>query len=190
MRMTCQRIGRPPISTSGFGIVWVCSRSRVPRPPQRMTTLGALTGPKYGPWRPSRLGSVPGEARAQLAGGLRRLAYDGARGALDAALLAERHAQHAAARVARGDGDPAGDAGHRGAGPGGHSGHLPLAATVLAVALLGDRFAISADRGSLRLVGGTGGVGHLISAFLALAHPEPLLVVECVFVTHYPGAPI
>ena len=42
MRITCQRIGRPPISTSGFGIVWVSSRSRVPRPPQRMTTGSSI----------------------------------------------------------------------------------------------------------------------------------------------------
>ena len=39
MRMTCQRIGRPPISTSGLGIDCVCSCRRVPRPPQRMTTF-------------------------------------------------------------------------------------------------------------------------------------------------------
>src|SRR5215216_4737040 len=38
MRITCQRIGRPPISTSAFGIDWVCSRRRVPCPPQRITT--------------------------------------------------------------------------------------------------------------------------------------------------------
>ncbi len=43
MRITCQRIGRPPISTSGLGSVCVCSRSRVPRPPQRMTTGGLPT---------------------------------------------------------------------------------------------------------------------------------------------------
>src|SRR5918999_2474292 len=42
--MTCHRIGRPPISTSGFGIVSVCSRSRVPRPPQRMTTGSSTAG--------------------------------------------------------------------------------------------------------------------------------------------------
>src|SRR3954453_139733 len=34
--MTCQRIGRPPISISGFGR---SPLSRVPRPPQRMSTL-------------------------------------------------------------------------------------------------------------------------------------------------------
>src|SRR6476469_1830864 len=44
MPITCQRIGRPPISTSAFGIVSVRSRSRVPRPPQRMTTGGLATG--------------------------------------------------------------------------------------------------------------------------------------------------
>src|SRR5689334_17288194 len=38
MRITCQRIGLPPISTSGFGIACVCSWSRVPRPPQRIAT--------------------------------------------------------------------------------------------------------------------------------------------------------
>src|SRR5215204_4745680 len=42
--MTCQRIGRPPISTSALGTVSVRSRSRVPRPPQRMTTGGLATG--------------------------------------------------------------------------------------------------------------------------------------------------
>src|SRR4051794_36024830 len=38
MRITCQRIGRPPISTSAFGIAWVRSCRRVPRPPQRIAT--------------------------------------------------------------------------------------------------------------------------------------------------------
>src|SRR3954470_18678513 len=37
--MMCQRIGRAPISTSGLGIDCVCSCSRVPRPPQRITTF-------------------------------------------------------------------------------------------------------------------------------------------------------
>src|SRR3954452_14999022 len=37
--MTCHRIGRPPISTRGLGIDWVCSCRRVPRPPQRMATV-------------------------------------------------------------------------------------------------------------------------------------------------------
>src|SRR5690349_24687368 len=44
MPITCQRIGRPPISTSAFGTDSVRSRSRVPRPPQRMTTGGLATG--------------------------------------------------------------------------------------------------------------------------------------------------
>src|SRR4051812_26636250 len=36
--MTCQRIGCPPISTSGLGTSGLCSCSRVPRPPQRIAT--------------------------------------------------------------------------------------------------------------------------------------------------------
>src|SRR3954447_14629238 len=40
--MTCQTIGRPPISTSAFGITSVRSRRRVPRPPQRIRTGGVL----------------------------------------------------------------------------------------------------------------------------------------------------
>src|SRR5215210_4244320 len=39
--MTCQRIGRPPISTSGFGSPAVAACRRVPRPPQRITTGGS-----------------------------------------------------------------------------------------------------------------------------------------------------
>src|SRR6478735_6719670 len=42
MPITCQRIGRPPISTSAFGTDSVRSRSRVPRPPQRITTGGFI----------------------------------------------------------------------------------------------------------------------------------------------------
>src|SRR5580658_6215336 len=38
--MTCQRIGMPPISTSGLGIARACSCRRVPRPPQRIATGG------------------------------------------------------------------------------------------------------------------------------------------------------
>src|SRR3712207_944946 len=38
--MMCQRIGRPPTSTSGFGSTLVSCPRRVPRPPQRMTTSG------------------------------------------------------------------------------------------------------------------------------------------------------
>ena len=37
--MMCQSIGRPPISTNGFGRVPVSSLKRVPRPPARMTTF-------------------------------------------------------------------------------------------------------------------------------------------------------
>src|SRR6516165_8551642 len=37
--MMCQMIGRPPISTIGFGFVSVSSAMRVPRPPARMTAL-------------------------------------------------------------------------------------------------------------------------------------------------------
>src|SRR5262245_30958852 len=35
----CQRIGRPPISTIGFGRTSVSSERRVPRPPARTTTF-------------------------------------------------------------------------------------------------------------------------------------------------------
>src|ERR687894_2722975 len=176
MRMTCQRIGRPPISTSGFGIVWVCSRSRVPRPPQRMTTLGVLTGRDYGPRRPGLLGSVPGEARAQLAGGLRGLVHDAARGALEPAPLAERDAEHAPARVARGNGDPSGDPGDRGSGAGGRGRDLALAALVRA-----------AVRGSFRLAGRARSLRHRIRAFLGLAHRASSCSVEYVLVTNTPA---
>src|SRR5689334_10176007 len=37
--MMCHRIGRPPISTIGFGRNSVSSRNRVPSPPHRMTTF-------------------------------------------------------------------------------------------------------------------------------------------------------
>src|SRR5438067_2410937 len=37
--MICQRIGRPPISTIGFGRTSVSSASLVPSPPARMTTF-------------------------------------------------------------------------------------------------------------------------------------------------------
>ena len=40
--MMCQRIGRPPISTIGFGLVSVSSERREPRPPARMTALTPL----------------------------------------------------------------------------------------------------------------------------------------------------
>src|ERR1017187_6940548 len=37
--MICQRIGRPPISTIGFGRYSVSSRNRVPSPPARIATF-------------------------------------------------------------------------------------------------------------------------------------------------------
>src|SRR4051812_30612673 len=37
--MMCQRMGRPPTSTSGFGRYSVSSRSRVPCPPHKITTF-------------------------------------------------------------------------------------------------------------------------------------------------------
>src|SRR5271157_2328669 len=37
--MMCQRMGRPPTSTMGFGRNSVSSRSRVPNPPHRITTF-------------------------------------------------------------------------------------------------------------------------------------------------------
>src|SRR6476660_1800357 len=71
MRMTCHRIGRPPISTSGLGRLRVCSCRRVPRPPQRMTTLStdvAPTGKFYRDKRPP----MPSLARAGDPSTLRR----------------------------------------------------------------------------------------------------------------------
>src|SRR5436309_14355675 len=38
--MTCHKIGRPPISTSGLGSTRSPSCSRVPRPPHKITTVG------------------------------------------------------------------------------------------------------------------------------------------------------
>src|SRR6476661_6361103 len=45
MWTTCQTIGRPPISTSGLGIERVPRWRRVPRPPQRIATVGRLDPP-------------------------------------------------------------------------------------------------------------------------------------------------
>src|SRR3972149_12240252 len=39
MFMMCQRIGRPPISTIGFGLRVVSSESRLPSPPARITAF-------------------------------------------------------------------------------------------------------------------------------------------------------
>src|SRR5436189_6179619 len=41
--MMCHRMGRPPISTIGFGLISVSSESRVPSPPARMTAFMAKT---------------------------------------------------------------------------------------------------------------------------------------------------
>src|SRR5579859_7402347 len=37
--MMCQRIGLPPISTMGFGLTWVSSLKREPKPPARITAF-------------------------------------------------------------------------------------------------------------------------------------------------------
>ena len=42
--MMCQRIGRSPISTIGFGRTAVSSESRVPNPPARITVLSGIGG--------------------------------------------------------------------------------------------------------------------------------------------------
>src|ERR1035441_7154683 len=47
--MMCQRIGRPPTSTMGFGRNSVSSRRRVPKPPHKMTTFTKKTSPKRQP---------------------------------------------------------------------------------------------------------------------------------------------
>src|SRR5918999_3305621 len=99
-------------------------------------------------------GSVPREARSPLAGRFLRLVHHGARRTPPAAPPADRHAEHAAASVARSDREPTGDTGDRGSGAGGDGRGLPLAALV------------RADRGPLCLVGGG-------RACLALAHAEP-----------------
>src|SRR5437588_3060450 len=48
MWITCHRMGRPPISASGFGTAGACSWSLVPRPPQRMITIGLMGGLSVG----------------------------------------------------------------------------------------------------------------------------------------------
>src|SRR5437763_3149288 len=48
MLMTCHRMGRPPISTSGLGTAGACSVSRVPRPPHRIITVGFMGGLSVG----------------------------------------------------------------------------------------------------------------------------------------------
>src|SRR6266478_732618 len=50
--MMCQRTGRPPISSMGFGTTAVSSARRVPRPPARMTTFTVcLDGGRFQSWR-------------------------------------------------------------------------------------------------------------------------------------------
>src|SRR5690348_1514080 len=78
MRITCHRIGRPPISTSGLGSSALCSCSRVPRPPQRIATcicarlpgmdrdLRASRAAAYESERGEILALVPAHARRVL----------------------------------------------------------------------------------------------------------------------------
>ena len=64
----CQRIGLPPISIIGFGMRWVSSPMRTPRPPQKMTTFTGF-GPTWSSWGVHRVASVEHEldsARALL----------------------------------------------------------------------------------------------------------------------------
>src|SRR5690349_4253056 len=63
MPITCQRIGRPPISTRAFGTVSVLSRRRVPRPPQRITTGGFIASALF-----LAIAGVSAEARSGAAG--------------------------------------------------------------------------------------------------------------------------
>src|SRR4051812_26576369 len=105
MRMMCQRIGSPPISTIGLGRSDVSSLRRVPRPPARMTTFmrascpGAPRGVARGPGVLERLAVAQGVHRlpealvlvgAELAGGGERLH----RLALPDGLLAGDEVQH------------------------------------------------------------------------------------------------
>src|SRR4051812_50006845 len=71
--MMCQTIGRPPISTSGLGLISVSSDRRVPAPPHRITTGTRPSGmgqvlrvPRHGSpqalveregWRPAEHGA-------------------------------------------------------------------------------------------------------------------------------------
>src|SRR5581483_11305593 len=41
--MMCHRMGRPPISIIGFGLRWLSSEMRVPRPPARITVFMRLS---------------------------------------------------------------------------------------------------------------------------------------------------
>src|SRR5918998_325767 len=78
MRITCQRIGRPPIPPGGLGPWGLCSCSRAPRPPQRIATsiCGRLPGmdadqraaraDAYESVRPEIVDLVPAGARRVL----------------------------------------------------------------------------------------------------------------------------
>src|SRR2546423_10877112 len=118
--MMCQRIGRSPISTIGFGRVSVSSASRVPRPPARITTFISAPHPRPAgndssdgqrdPLRPRR--GLPFHDLDDERGRLRRLVVDGPdpqtasvleRDHEDALLAAD------AVEAARGPDDPAAD---------------------------------------------------------------------------------
>src|SRR5581483_1537364 len=58
--MMCQMIGRPPISTIGFGRTSVSSESLVPRPPARITTF-----PTFIDSPPVCFPLMPGDSPAQ-----------------------------------------------------------------------------------------------------------------------------
>src|SRR5690606_11195463 len=57
--MMCHRIGRPPISTIGLGLMAVSSERRVPNPPASMTTFIASSIPAV----PAAAGSDSGSSR-------------------------------------------------------------------------------------------------------------------------------
>ena len=65
--MMCQRIGRPPISTIGFGRVSVSSVNRVPRPPAKMTTFIRIFAV-----RPTRLAIRAHPARSRRLSGFQK----------------------------------------------------------------------------------------------------------------------
>ena len=91
--MMCRRIGRPPISTSGLGRNSVSSRSRVPWPPQRITTFTRvlLPSPRRG----------KGDARRQSYGEAQRVEEPGVLCAKHSKCSSKReHREHAPAGMA------------------------------------------------------------------------------------------
>src|SRR5437867_4202457 len=50
MLIMCQRIGLPPISTMGFGLMTVSSASLVPWPPASMMTFIVISNSHFGFW--------------------------------------------------------------------------------------------------------------------------------------------